>query len=124
MARAIFDYIGGADWSLSRQFIYAQERGEVGKLALAVAASAEKDQAAARILRGAGHELARLAQALTNRFGPRPVALAGRASELHPIIVDAMRAALPAGTQLAHTGSQAHVAAARLAAAPQSSSTH
>jgi N-acetylglucosamine kinase-like BadF-type ATPase len=124
MARAIFDYIGGADWSLSRQFIYAQERGEVGKLALAVAASAEQDQAAARILRGAGHELARLAQALTNRFGPRPVALAGRASELHPIIVDAMRAALPAGTQLAHTGSQAHVAAARLAAAPQSSSTH
>jgi N-acetylglucosamine kinase-like BadF-type ATPase len=124
MARAIFDYIGGADWSLSRQFIYAQERGEVGKLALAVAASAEQDQAAARILRGAGHELARLAQALTNRFGPRPVALAGRASELHPMIVDAMRAALPAGTQLAHTGSQAHVAAARLAAAPQSSSTH
>jgi N-acetylglucosamine kinase-like BadF-type ATPase len=124
MARAIFDYIGGADWSLSRQFIYAQERGEVGKLALAVAASAEQDQAAARILVEAGQELARLAQALANRFGPRPVALAGRASELHPMIVDAMRAALPAGTHLAHTGSQAHVAAARLAAAPKSSSTN
>jgi N-acetylglucosamine kinase-like BadF-type ATPase len=118
MARAIFEYIGGDDWSLSRQFIYAQERGQVGKLALAVAASAAQDPAAERILREAGRELARLALALANRFGPRPVALAGRASELHPVIAEAMRAALPAGTTLTHTGSQAHLAAARLAASP------
>jgi N-acetylglucosamine kinase-like BadF-type ATPase len=122
MACAVFEYIGGADWSLSRQFIYAQERGDVGKLAVAVAASAGKDPQADRILREAGRELARLALALSNRFGARPVALAGRASELHPMIAEAMRAALPPGASLAHTGSRAHVAAARLAAGPQQQS--
>jgi N-acetylglucosamine kinase-like BadF-type ATPase len=124
MARAVFDHIGGADWSLSRQFIYAQERGAVGKLALAVAATAEHDPAAARILREAGRELARLALALSNRFGPRPVAVAGRAAELHPMVLESMRAALPAGTALAQTGSQAHFAAARLAASPAPSPHH
>jgi N-acetylglucosamine kinase-like BadF-type ATPase len=118
MARAVFEYIGGSDWSLSRQFIYGQERGQVGKLALAVAATADKDPAAAGILREAGRELARLALALTNRFGPRPVALSGRAAELHPMIAAAMRGALPAGMVLAQTASEAHLAAARLAAHP------
>jgi glucosamine kinase len=46
MARAVFDHVGGSDWALSRQFIYGQERGEVGKLALAVAASAAQDTVA------------------------------------------------------------------------------
>jgi glucosamine kinase len=116
MARAVFDHVGGEDWSFSRQFIYGQERGEVGKLALAVAASADADPAAAAILRGAGEELARLAKALTARFGPRPVVLAGRASELHPVIAAAMRAALPPATQLTQTVGHAHYAAARIAA--------
>jgi N-acetylglucosamine kinase-like BadF-type ATPase len=109
MACAVFDHVGGADWAFSRQFIYGQERGEVGKLALAVAAIADREPAAAA-------NLARLALALISRFGPRPVALAGRAPELHPMIVDAMRAALPSGTVLAQTGSAAHYAAARLSA--------
>ncbi|MES2760544.1 MAG: BadF/BadG/BcrA/BcrD ATPase family protein [Pseudomonadota bacterium] len=116
MARAVFEHVGGDDWSFSRQFIYGQERGEVGKLALAVAASADADPAAAAILHGAGQELARLAKALGARFGARPVVLAGRASALHPIIFSAMRAALPADTQLTQTVSQAHHAAARIAA--------
>jgi N-acetylglucosamine kinase-like BadF-type ATPase len=116
MARAVFDHVGGSDWSCSRQFIYSQERGEVGKLALAVAASADSDPAAAAILHGAGVELARLAQALVARFGPRPVVLAGRASALHPIIAAAMRAALPPTTLLTQKVGQAHYAAARIAA--------
>ena len=41
MAHAVFDDVGGADWAFSRQFIYGQERGAVGQLALAVAASAD-----------------------------------------------------------------------------------
>ena len=85
MARAVFDHVGGSDWSWSRQFIY-------------------------------GQELARLAKALTSRFGRRPVVLAGRASALHPIIVDSMRAALPRDTELTQTVGQAHYAAARIAA--------
>ncbi len=117
MAHAVFRHVGGSDWSFSRQFIYGRERGEVGKLAIAVAATAERDPAAAAILREAGRELARLAQALVSRFGPRPVALAGRAAELHPSIVETMRAALPPDTILSQTGMRAHYAAARLAAA-------
>ncbi len=117
MACAVFDHIGGSDWSLSRQFIYGQERGAVGKLALAVAASAGRDPVAARILEDAGRELARLALALASRFGPRPVVLSGRATELHPLIAESMRAALPAGLEMTHTVSQAHFAAARIAAA-------
>ncbi len=118
MAHAVFQHVGGADWSFSRQFIYGRERGEVGKLAIAVAATAERDPAAAAILREAGTELARLALALIRRFGPRPVALAGRAAELHPAIVETMRAALPPDTTISQTGLRAHYAAARLAATP------
>ena len=115
MAHAVFQHVGGSDWSFSRQFMYGRERGEVGKLAIAVAATAERDPAAAAILREAGQELARLAIALVKRFGPRPVALAGRAAELHPAIVDTMRAALPPDITLSQTGVRAHYAAARLA---------
>jgi len=116
MARAVFKHVGGSDWAFSRQFIYGQERGEVGKLALAVAASCEQDPAAAAILLEAGRELARLAHALIRRFGPRPVVLSGRAAELHPSIAAAMRAALPPGTAVTQTATRAHHAAARLAA--------
>jgi glucosamine kinase len=115
MARAVFDYVGGEDWACSRQFIYGQERGAVGKLALVVAANAELDPAAAVILRNAGHELARLARALVNRFGPRPVAVSGRASELHPSIVTAMRELLPDGLEFRQTAGGAHYAAANMA---------
>ena len=118
MAQAVFDYVGGDDWAYSRQFIYGQERGAVGKLALAVAASADRDPAAGAILRNAGHELARLAQALIKRFGPRPVAVSGRAAELHPSIVAAMRELLPAGLAFTQTSGGAHYAAARMALEP------
>ena len=116
MARRVFDYIGGDDWALSRQFIYGQERGAVGKLALAVAASAGDDPVAESILRAAGGELARLARALVARFGPRPVVLSGRAAELHPLIFESMREGLPAAIALKQATGRAHHAAARIAA--------
>jgi len=119
MAQAVFDYVGGDDWAYSRQFIYGQERGAVGKLALAVAASAERDPVAAAILQDAGRELARLAHALLTRFGPRPVALSGRAADLHPTIMAAMRDALPPATPLTRTAGGAHHAAARMALQPE-----
>ncbi|WP_051972215.1 N-acetylglucosamine kinase [Massilia sp. 9096] len=115
MAQAVFDTVGGSDWACSRQFIYGQERGAVGTLALAVAATAERDPAANAILHAAGAELARLARALIDRFGARPVALSGRAAELHAIIPAAMRAALPSGTVLTQRSGGAHQAAARMA---------
>ncbi|MCG2585158.1 BadF/BadG/BcrA/BcrD ATPase family protein [Massilia sp. TS11] len=115
LARAVFEQLGDSDWAASRQFIYGQERGAIGKLALVVAACADRDPDAARILHEAGLELARLGRALSQRFGPRPLVVAGRAASLHPCIVAAMRSALP-GTDLRQVIGHAHHAAARLAA--------
>ena len=116
MAQAVFAQVGGSDWCHSRQFVYGQERGAVGALAVAVASAADTDPTAADILRGAGRELARLASALITRHGPRPVVLAGRAASLHPMILGAMRRSLPPGSALSHSTALAHVAAARHAA--------
>jgi N-acetylglucosamine kinase-like BadF-type ATPase len=115
MARAVFEQIGGSDWALSRQFIYGQDRGAIGRLALAVAASADADPVARDILEQAGRELARIGLALVGRYGPRPIALGGRAANLHPLIAQAMRAALPGELSLIQKETQAHHAAARIA---------
>ncbi len=120
LAGEIFARIGGHDWAQSRQFIYgsanADARGKIGKLALAVAAVADTDPIAKRILEAAGRELARLGQAMISRFGQRPITLAGRVAQLHPMIEQAMRAALPSGIKLTVRLSEAHIAAARIAA--------
>ncbi|MYM93798.1 N-acetylglucosamine kinase [Duganella vulcania] len=115
MARAVFEQVGGSDWALSRQFIYGQDRGAIGRLALAVAASADADPVARAILEQAGRELARIALALVGRYGPRPLVLSGRAATLHPLIAQAMRAALPPELPLRQKEAQAHHAAARIA---------
>jgi N-acetylglucosamine kinase-like BadF-type ATPase len=117
LAQTVFDYLGGPDWSATRSFMYGRERGEIGQLARAVAASADADPAARAILVQAGRELARLATALCTRFGPRPVLLAGRAATLHPLIQESLRATLPAGVTLAHSAGLMHHGAARLARA-------
>ncbi len=116
LACAVFGHIGGSDWAMSRQFIYTQERGDVGKLSMVVAACALQDPVAATILAGAGQELARLARALLGRFGERPVVLSGRVAELHPLIFASMRAALPPCAGLIQSTGHAHIAAARIAA--------
>ncbi len=115
MAEAVFEQLGGSDWSLSRAFMYGEDRGSIGRLALAVAASADADPLALDILQRAGQELARLALALTARHGPRPVVLAGRAAQLHPAIASAMRAALPASLTMEQKVARAHEAAAKVA---------
>lgn len=116
MAREVLEHVGGHDWSHSRQFIYSVDRGEMGKLALAVAAAAGTDPVALRILESAGHELGRLARILVQRFGPRPVALAGRVFQLHPVIEQACRASVPGPAALQVRVSHGHHAAARIAA--------
>jgi len=115
MARAVFAQLGGSDWSVSRQFIYGQDRGAIGRLALAVAASADTDPVARNILERAGNELARIALALVGRYGARPIALGGRAAHLHPLIAQSMRAALPSELSMVQRHTLAHHAAARIA---------
>jgi len=115
LARAVFDHVGGSDWAHSRQFIYGQDRGAIGRLALAVAQAGDTDPVARAILEQAGQELARIALALVGRYGARPIAVSGRAATLHPAIVQAMRAALPAELSLQQISGPAHHAAARIA---------
>jgi N-acetylglucosamine kinase-like BadF-type ATPase len=74
------------------------------------------DRTALRILREAGEELARLANSLTKRVGPRPVALAGGSSRLHPILAEAFRNGLVAPVEFITTDLDAALTAARLAA--------
>jgi N-acetylglucosamine kinase-like BadF-type ATPase len=115
MAGELFADIGGSDWADTRRLVYSGSRGEVGRLALAVARAADRDPDARAILAEAGAELARLARALLGRYGPRPVALSGRAATLHPLISAAMQEALPTGTAFSQRPSSGHHAAAFLA---------
>jgi glucosamine kinase len=120
MACAIFKKIGGDDWAHTRKFVYESSRGDIGKLALAVASTANQDPTALKILGDAGAELARLARALITRFGRRPIALTGRAVQLHPAIEKSFRDALADRNMPSHMitlrVSQPHIAAARVAA--------
>jgi len=115
LAQELFEQIGGVDWAQTRTFVYLSNRGEIGRLALAVARAADRDPVAAGILRAAGTELARLGRALIGRHGPRPVTLSGRAATLHPLVPDTMREGLPAGTPFELRASRSDHAAARLA---------
>ncbi len=116
LAQAVFERIGGSDWAQTRQWVHGAGRGDIGTLALAVAAAAGEDPAAMALLQAAGAELARLAMALRGRFGALPLALAGRVFDLHPAIEAALRDALPAGTPVQRPSHSPHQAAARLAA--------
>ena len=116
LARRVFEHVGGSDWVHTRQWVYGATRGELGTLALAVAAAADEDPAALAILRSAALELARLAQALLQRHGPRPLALAGRVFDLHPAIEAQLRQALPSATPVHRLTAPAHLEAARIAA--------
>jgi glucosamine kinase len=116
LAACLFEQVGGHDWSHTRQWVYGASRGELGTLALAVAAAADDDPVALAILQSAGLELARLARALLQRHGLRPLALAGRVFDLHATIESTLRAALPSHPPIERLTWPAHHAAARLAA--------
>jgi glucosamine kinase len=116
LAAHVFDHVGGSDWLHTRRWAYGASRGELGSLALAVAAAATEDPVAMALLQDAGLELARLARAMLQRFGTRPIALGGRVFDLHPAIENSLRAALSSHTAWHRLTTPAHHAAARLAA--------
>jgi glucosamine kinase len=117
LAKTLFEHIGSPAWAASRQLILQGERGRIGALALAVAQAAQAgDTQALAILQAAGHELARLAQAMITRFGTRPVVLSGRAVTLHPCIAQIVQEQLPATISVDVREAHAHHAAARIAA--------
>lgn len=114
LATELFRLIGGTDWADTRRYVYEGSRGDVGRLALAVAQTADDDPVSREILGMAGNELARIARVMNARFGPRPVALTGRAAEMHPLIADRMRELLPE-TRFELRPCRGHHAAAHLA---------
>jgi glucosamine kinase len=117
LATAIFEDVGGSQWNFTRQFAARNDRGEIGLLARAVARAANAGDAdALRILTDAGVELARLANALTQRFGVRPISMTGGAFRLHRIIAETVRAALPSDARLTQREIASHIAAAKRAA--------
>lgn len=118
LGAALAARIGGSAWDVVRAAVYGVERGEIGRLALAVAEAACAGDATATTLLGtAGAELARLAEVLAHRFGPRPVALVGGAASLHPAIEAGFVAALPPELVRVHPALDPAATAARLAAA-------
>lgn len=102
LARCVFEQLGGPSWAVTREQVYGPARGELGRLALAVARAARSegqepgDRQALALLGRAGRELARLAGQLLQRLGPQPVALSGRVFDLHPAIERAARRPLEA----------------------------
>ncbi len=90
LAETLCDRIGGREWETIRGYVYAESRGRVAMLALAVADAARaEDPIALSILQKAGEALADLALALIGRVGLKSIALTGRAASLHPAIFEA-----------------------------------
>jgi len=111
------EVLGGTDWNLVRSYVYGGDRGKIGSLARAVGEAAKaRDRIALRILLEAGEELARLANCLIKRAGPRPVALVGGSSRLHPIVAHAFRRDLVSPVEFITADLDAALTAARLAA--------
>ncbi|MFC4171010.1 N-acetylglucosamine kinase [Microvirga sp. GCM10011540] len=117
LGTCLADALGGTDWNIVRSYVYGGDRGKIGSLARAVGEAAAKgDPTALGILRDAGQELARLANCLIKRLGPRPVALVGGSSRLHGIVADAFRKDLAAPVEFIASDLDAALTAARLAA--------
>lgn len=117
LGSSLADALGGTDWNVVRTFVYGGDRGKIGVLARFVGEAAVKgDKTALRILREAGEELARLANSLIKQVGPRPVALVGGGSRLHPIIAEAFKRDLVAPVEVIAAEVDAAMTAGRLAA--------
>ena len=115
LAHSVFEKVGGDSSIYATRFLVERDRGEIGLLALQVAQCAEIDPLASEILTDAGCELARLAIALSHRYGVRKIVAGGRAAHLHPLIEAAMRTHVPVDCGIEFRSLDAHTAAARLA---------
>ncbi len=115
MARRLFEQVGGDSSVYAARYLTDQDRGAIGLLAMSVAACADADPLAAQILTDAGAELARLANAMLQRYGHKPIVVGGRAAQLHTLIEHALRRNLPNKLEIGFQCLEAHVAAARWA---------
>lgn len=96
LASAMFAALGGSTHDAMRNYVYGGDRGQIGRLAVAVAEAArEGDVTAHELLRRAGRELARLGKTMLKRCGTAPVAFVGGVLALDPVIREEILAELP-----------------------------
>lgn len=115
LAKAMFAAMGGNDWNHTRQFIYTKQRGDIGRLAMHLSSCVECDPIARQVIEDAGRELARLILVHIRRHGIKPVVVAGRASQIHPLYLQSVKTQLPFGVDLRPVVLNAQFHAARLA---------
>lgn len=121
LARRLFPIVGGDSSINAARFLMERDRGDIGMLAIAVAAcagsdtDADTDEIASAIMIDAGAELARLANAMLARYGLRPIVVAGRAAQLHRLIEVGMRSHIAVEAQLTFRHLESHRAAAAMA---------
>lgn len=116
LAQSLFKAIGGHDWAFTRQFMYTQKRGDIGKLAVHVARTVESDPMSRLLVQDAGRELARLANTQIHLHGARPVRVAGGAAHLHPLYFETFIQCLNEQVEVQLIQQQPQFDAARLAA--------
>ncbi len=96
--RSLLAAIGAGDWPSIRAFTYGGGRQAVASLARVVGDAASLgDGEAALLLCLAGGELARICQALIDRLGLFPIALAGGVARGAPLLMDGLQRELGSG---------------------------
>jgi glucosamine kinase len=104
LVRFVFGHANASTWPELSAFVYAAGRSSVAGFAPLVGRAASQGDATAKgILESAGHELLRLAQIMRSRLGDLPVALAGGALEISPILAQTIRAEIP-DVRITHGG--------------------
>jgi glucosamine kinase len=96
LARFVFEHAKANTWPELSAFVYATGRSSVAGFAPLVGRAASQGDATAKgILESAGHELLRLARIMRSRLGELPLALAGGALEISPILTQIISTEIP-----------------------------
>ena len=96
LAGFVFGHANASTWSELSAFVYASGRSSVAGFAPLVGRAASRGDATAQsILESAGRELLRLASIMRSRLGNLPVALAGGALEISPILIQTVQSEIP-----------------------------
>lgn len=104
LARFVFGHANASTWPDLSAFVYATGRSSVAGFAPLVGrAASQGDTTAKGILESAGHELLRLVRIMRSRLGDFPVALAGGALEISPILTQTVQAEIP-DVRITHGG--------------------
>ena len=93
LARFVFGHANASTWPELSAFVYGTGRSSVAGFAPLVGRAASQGDATAQgILELAGYELLRLVRIMRSRLGDLPVALAGGALEISPILTQTVQA--------------------------------